>query len=126
MIGDRRIPAQCPNTVKTSFPPIAGAGARRVVLLGLLLCGCATVGGWHKAATDEATTVQAYRDCEAVAQIAVKPQSAIDQDIIASRGGDWTRAHVFRQQAGIMRASAVKRTRSIIDSCMRAKGFTRG
>ena len=66
----------------------------------------------------------AYQDCRGLAGTAVESDRAIDQDILATRQSDWQRASVVRQQTRIMHEQTRDRAASIIDSCMKAKGFS--
>ena len=91
--------------------------------LALMLAGCAGAGSWTKAGADAAATAQEYRECRAVAATAVKTDADIDQDILAARHGDAQRASVFRLQTRTMQEHTTDRAASIVDACMRAKGF---
>ena len=91
--------------------------------LVLLLAGCAGVGSWTKAGADAAATAAEYQDCRALAATAVKTDADIDQDILATRQNDWQRASAFRLQTETMRAHTKDRAASIVERCMRAKGF---
>ena len=96
--------------------------------LALLLAGCAwtaswTKPNWTKAGADEASAAGEYQECRALAATAVKTDADIDQDIAATRGDDRQRAQVFRRQIEIGREHTRDRAASIIDACMRAKGF---
>ena len=93
--------------------------------LVLLLAGCAGTGSWTKAGADAAATAGAYQDCRALAATAVKTDADIDQDILATRGNDWQRSGVGRVQTQTVREHTSDRAASIIDSCMRAKGFAK-
>ena len=99
----------------------------RVVVLGAMaaLIGCGGRADWARAGADEATVAGEYQDCRAMADNAVKTESDIDQDILATRGDDWRRAGVGRLQTRTMREHTRDRGAAIIDACMRAKGFVR-
>ena len=90
----------------------------------LLLAGCSGAGDWTKAGGDSAAAEAAYQDCRGLAGTAVESDRAIDQDILATRQSDWQRASVVRQQTRIMHEQTRDRAASIIDSCMKAKGFS--
>jgi hypothetical protein len=89
----------------------------------LLLAGCAGAGSWVKPGADDAFTVREYQDCRAMAATAVKTDADIDQDILATRQDDRQRAQVFRLQTEVNREHTKDRAASIVDTCMRAKGF---
>jgi hypothetical protein len=98
----------------------AGAAAA-----GMLLAGCAGGADWGKPGTDEAQAAQEYQDCRATAATAVRTDADIDQDILATRGGDWQRGGIAGLGARNMQEGTRDRARAITASCMRAKGFTR-
>ena len=89
-----------------------------------LLAGCAGAGDWAKAGGDEAAAAREYADCRALAGGAVQTDADIDQDILATRQSDWQRAGVVRQQTRIMHEQTRDRAEAIIESCMKAKGYS--
>lgn len=98
--------------------PFAVAG------LALLLAGCAGgAGGWTKAGADNGAVVAAYSDCKDVADTAVQSESDINQDILATRGGDWGRSGIGRVETQTTSEHTGRRTGDIVDACMQAKGF---
>jgi hypothetical protein len=90
----------------------------------LLLAGCGGAGDWAKSGADESTATAAYQDCRALAGDAVRTDADIDQDILATRQGDWQRAGVVRQQTRVMHEQTRDRAAALIESCMKAKGFS--
>jgi len=93
--------------------------------LALLLAGCAAgAGGWTKAGADTGAVAAAYSDCKAMADTAVQTESGINQDILATRGGDWGRAGIGRVETAAMGEHIGKRSGNIVDACMKAKGFS--
>jgi hypothetical protein len=100
--------------------------ARRLgaVLLLSLLASCGGAGDWTKAGGDEAAAAHEYADCRALAGDAVRIDADIDQDILATRQSDWQRAGVVRQQTRVMQEQTRDRAAAIIDSCMKAKGYS--
>jgi hypothetical protein len=93
-------------------------------VLVLLLAGCGGAGDWARPGADEGAATAAYQDCRALAGDAVRTDADIDQDILATRQGDWQRAGVVRQQTQIMHEQTRDRAASLIDSCMKAKGYS--
>jgi hypothetical protein len=91
--------------------------------MALLLAGCAAAGGWSKTGADAAAASREYQDCRATAESAVKTDAAIDQDISATRLGDWQRAAGVRAETHTMREHTAGRADRIIAACMRGKGF---
>src|SRR3954451_10015325 len=99
--------------------------ARLLLLLFLFpLAACGGAGDWAKAGGDEAAAAREYADCRALAGGAVKTDADIDQDILATRQSDWQRAGVVRQQTRVMQEQTRDRAAAIIESCMKAKGFS--
>ena len=92
--------------------------------LALLLAGCAGGGGWSKTGADSAASAGEYQDCRDMAASAVKTDADIDQDILATLQTDWQRAGVVRQQTRIMHEQTRDRAEAIIESCMKAKGYS--
>ena len=91
--------------------------------LALLIAGCAGTGSWTKAGADAASAGREYQECRAMAAAAVKTDADIDQDILATRQDDRQRATVFRLQTEANHEHTKDRAASIVDACMRAKGF---
>jgi len=89
-----------------------------------LLAGCGGAGDWAKAGGDEAAASREYEDCRVLAGGAVQTDADIDQDILATRQTDWQRAGVVRQQTRIMHEQTRDRAEAIIESCMKAKGYS--
>lgn len=95
--------------------------------LALLLGGCAaTTGNWSKPGFEPTATAREYEDCRATALTAVKPETGIDQDILATRHADLERSSIARIGAQNLREETRDREASIIASCMQAKGFAPG
>jgi hypothetical protein len=91
----------------------------------LLLAGCADAGAdWAKPGADQTAAAAAYQDCRGLADTAVETDRAIDQDISATRQDDWQRAGVVRAQTRVMHEHTRDRAGAIVDSCMKAKGFS--
>jgi hypothetical protein len=88
-----------------------------------LLAGCGGAGDWAKPGADDSAATAAYQDCRGLAGSAVQTDADIDQDILATRQGDWQRAAVVRQQTQIMHEQTRDRAAAIIESCMKAKGY---
>src|SRR5436305_14272053 len=94
--------------------------------LMLLLAACNSGGGaWTKAGADQAAAGQAYDECRELADTAVQTEANVNQDISASRSGDWGRSSIGRIETQSMHERTGDRTGRLIDSCMKAKGFAR-
>ena len=101
--------------------------ALRLCIAGimLLLAGCAVGGSdWVKPGADDAAAVAAYGDCRGLSDTVVSTDRAIDQDILATRQSDWQRAGVVRAQTRVMHEQTRDRGAAIVDSCMKAKGYS--
>jgi hypothetical protein len=96
----------------------------RAALFLLLLAGCAGGDAWLKPGMDQAAAGREYQDCRELADTAVKTDADIDQDILATRQSDWQRAGVVRTQTRVMHEQTRDRAAGIIDSCMKAKGYS--
>ena len=106
---------------------ISGLPACRPVLVALLLSACAGgAAGWAKPGTDQAAADAAFDDCRAIAGEAVRTDIDIDQDITATRGGDWQRSRTGRVETETMNAHTRTRSGNIVAACMKAKGFSEG
>jgi hypothetical protein len=104
--------------------PRAAAG----ILVCLLLAVCAaptTSARWVKSGADDETISRELRDCNEQANAALANERGINQDINATLGGNWQ----FSGTAGIeeqaRRQQAMGYADKVLNSCMRAKGFTR-
>ncbi len=73
---------------------------------------------------DQAAAGREYQDCRELADTAVKTDADIDQDILATRQSDWQRAGVVRTQTRVMHEQTRDRGAAIVDSCMKAKGYS--
>ena len=95
----------------------------------LLLAVCAapatTEVQWVKAGADDQTVFRELRDCTAQANAAAANEHGINQDINATLGGNWQ----LSGTSGIMHQSMSAQTAGfadqVLNSCMRAKGFTK-
>jgi len=96
----------------------------RAALVLLMLVGCAGGGDWVRPGMDQAAAGREYQDCRELADTAVKTDADIDQDILATRQSDWQRAGVVRTQTRVMHEQTRDRVAAIVDSCMKAKGYS--
>ncbi len=94
--------------------------------LALLLGGCATTGNWSKPGAEAAATAREYEDCRAAAADAVKPETGIDQDILATRQADMQRSSSVRIATQKIQEETRQRELAIVAACMKAKGFAPG
>ena len=93
-----------------------------IVLVGLL-AGCAAPPNRSTPGVDGDAYAREYRDCQALAETAVKTDADIDQDILATRQNDRQRSDVVRAQTQAMSDMTHDRAGRIVAACMRAKGF---
>ena len=88
------------------------------------IAGCtARDAGWQRANTSDATRAADYRDCRGEAKSLAGPALGIDQDIAASRGGDWRKEGNYDQQMERNSGSDADAASQILSSCMREKGY---
>ena len=90
----------------------------------VLLSACGGPGGWTKPGADKTAAAAAYDDCRSMADTAVRTDADIDQDIGATRGGDWQRSSTGRVETEQMNAHTRTRAGNIVDACMKAQGFS--
>lgn len=102
-----------------------GMHASRLLALVLLLAGCTSgAADWTKASADNAAVAAAYADCKDLADTAVQTEADINQDILATRGGDWGRSGIGRVETQATSEHTGRRTGNVVETCMRAKGFS--
>ncbi len=94
--------------------------------LALLLVACHPPGNWSKPGIEASATAREYADCRALAASVVKPETSIDQDILATRQAEIGRSSIARVGARNLRNETGDREESIIASCMKSKGFANG
>jgi hypothetical protein len=95
----------------------------------LLLAVCAapatTEVRWVKVGADDATISRELRDCNAQANAAQATEHGINQDINATLGGNWQFSGTSAIEQQSMRAQTAAYADQVLNSCMRAKGFTK-
>ncbi len=104
-------------------------GNAAAVLAGLLLAACAAppaATDWVKTGADDATTSHQVADCRAQANAARGNEQGINQDISATLGRNWQLGGTAPVVDQSMRQQASGYADQVFDSCMRAKGFTKG
>jgi hypothetical protein len=109
---------------------IGGRGLRSTAALfaPLLLAVCTaapTTVRWVKTGADDKTIFRELEDCNAQADAALATERGINQDINATLGGNWQRSGTLGLQDQAMRQQASGFADRVLNSCMRAKGFTR-
>ena len=94
----------------------------------LLLAVCTAAPSevrWVKTGADDQTITRELQDCNAQADAALASERGINQDINATLGGNWQ----FSGTAGIQNQAMRQQTEGfadrVLNSCMRAKGFSR-
>lgn len=93
--------------------------------LALVLGACTATGNWTKPGIEASATAREYEDCRAIAETVVKPETGIDQDILATRHADIGRSSIARIGAQNMREETGERAAAIIAACMQGKGFAK-
>jgi hypothetical protein len=105
-----------------------GVCAVAAVLVCLLVTVCTapeTETRWVKVGADDETMLRELRDCNAQANAARASERGINQDINATLGGKWQFSGTEQIEQQSMRAQAAGRADQVLNSCMRAKGFTK-
>lgn len=87
------------------------------------LAAC-SAGTWAKPDVSQERAAQDYSECRHLGEIAIRRDSNIDTDIIASRGGDWDRSGIGIQKRLDYADSNRARTSDIVTQCMLGKGYS--
>ena len=111
MIGDRGLQA-----VAALFGP---------VLLAVCAAPATTEVRWVKTGADDETISRELRDCNAQANSALTSERGINQDINATLGGNWQLSGTSAIEHQSMGAQAAGYADQVLNSCMRAKGFSK-
>src|SRR5215471_20784446 len=106
----------------------------RVGLAAAGICGCllltactaqTTTIRWVKTGADDQTISRELQDCNAQANAALASEQGINADIGATLGRNWQLGGTQGIQAQSMRQQAASYADQVLNSCMRAKGFTK-
>jgi hypothetical protein len=81
--------------------------------------------GWVKAGADDQTISRELADCNAQANAALANEQGINEDINATLGRNWSLSYTQGLERQTMREQAAGYADQVLNSCMRAKGFTR-
>ena len=103
----------------------AGAGVGLCLLLTVCAAPSTTEVRWVKTGADDDTIFRELRDCNAQANAAVASERGINQDINATLGGNWQFSGTSAIEHQSMRAQTAGYADQVLNSCMRAKGFTK-
>jgi len=90
----------------------------------LLLAACSGAGGWAKPGVAPEQAAQDYAECRHTAELAVRRDSNIDTDILATRGAEWERLGTLQRRSADYASSNNQRSGDILQSCMTGKGYT--
>jgi hypothetical protein len=93
------------------------------LLLGLSVAACAAEGAWTKDGTSREQAARDYAECRSLAQSAMRRDTDIDQDIMATRGGDWQRTGVITARRATYAAHNEAQSADIVARCMVGKGY---
>ena len=94
-----------------------------VLALAAALAACSSKPQWVRPGADPDTVSDDLDDCRALAKEATRQDTAIDQDILASRGADWQRSNILQAKKSTFAVQNEGHARDIIASCMSAKGY---
>src|SRR5215467_11184476 len=100
-----------------------------VAALGCILVACTgqttSTTNWVKVGADDQTIARELADCNAQANAALANEQGINADINATLGRNWQLGGTQGIQAQSMRQQAASYADQVLNSCMRAKGFTK-
>jgi hypothetical protein len=94
-----------------------------VLGLALLLAACSGKPQWVKPGTNSDTVSDDLAECQAFANAATRRDTAIDQDILATRATDWQRNNTLQAKKSTFAMQDRGHARDIIADCMSAKGY---
>jgi hypothetical protein len=92
----------------------------------LALAACSGAGGWSKPGVPPGQAAADYADCRHRAELALRRDSDIDSDILATRGQDWARLGALQSKRDEYADSNNARSGDIVERCMIGKGYTAG
>lgn len=95
-----------------------------VIALFLALAACSSKPQWVRPGTSRDTVSADLDECRAFANAATRKDAAIDQDILATRAGDWERNNTLQAKKSTIAMQDEGHARDVIASCMGAKGYT--
>jgi len=93
-----------------------------LVVLGSI-AACSARPQWVKPGVNADAVRDDLAECNALADTAVSRDASIDNDILATRGGDWQRTGTLGTKKMTFAMQDHGRARDIIQSCMAAKGY---
>ena len=111
---------RCPDVL--NFPCLSYAALCAAALLGLAACS-SREAVWTKPHTSDAERAADYRQCRGDTRTAAGAALGIDQDIAASRGGDWRRSGTYDSEVERTTGSDAAVADSILNACMTGKGY---
>jgi hypothetical protein len=98
---------------------------RRGMALAAALALAACAGPqWEKPGISAETAAADYADCLSLSRDATQRDSAIEGDILASRGHDWEKSGTLDAHQDAFAAEDEKRSGDVLGSCMRLRGYT--
>lgn len=92
----------------------------------LTLAACTSTGGWHKPGVPPEQAARDYAECRHKAELALRRDSNIDTDILATRGQEWARLGTLQSKRDEYDDSNSARSGDIVERCMIAKGYAAG
>ena len=95
-----------------------------ILALAGLLSACSSNPQWAKPGASKDMVREDFDECSDAASAATRQDTAIDQDILASRGADWQRTNTLQAKKSTMAIQDKGHVRDLIASCMGAKGYT--
>lgn len=105
--------------------PTSAAAILGCLLLTVCSGQTATTSRWVKAGADDQTISRELADCNAQANAALTSEHGINADITATLGRNWQLGGTQGIEAQSMRRQASGYADQVLNSCMRAKGFSK-
>lgn len=96
------------------------------IVLTLCLAACAAEPEWSRDGVSPAAAARDLAECRSLAQEAMRRDTDIDTDIMASRGGDWQRTGVLGAKRSSLAAYNQPQADDIVSRCMIGKGYAPG
>ncbi|HEV2672958.1 MAG TPA: hypothetical protein VGV37_00355 [Aliidongia sp.] len=92
------------------------------MLAGLAACSTGA-RNWTKSGGDDNQRNADYAECRSEMRAVTKQSADIDQDITASRGGDWRKMGDYGSQRSQLTGGDADYAAQIMQSCMTDKGY---
>jgi hypothetical protein len=99
---------------------------RAAAIVGLVLGLAACASGaknWSKPGVSDSQRASDYAQCRSEMRAVSKQSADIDQDITASRGGDWRKYGQYDSQSSQVSGADADYAAQVMRDCMKDKGY---